>query len=255
MRYPRRRVALTMGAVLAVATTILLAGSAGSAAAAPQYDISTLAGKVASLNGTAGLQIRFSAFLEEEAEDDAPPPPVRRPITPTFVPGSPLDGNIDPAAGRDREPGHRRRAAERDGDRGRPEQPEPGRRRRERLRHPHVDAARISGTPCSALGDAYSGTYFSNDGGATWCCTATDPQHLGTLIPGVERLTGGQYDAGGDPSVAFDTPGPRLLRRPRLQPHERAEHRRREPRARSTAGGTSAGRRRRSSTRPPRRRR
>jgi hypothetical protein len=43
---------------------ILLAGSAGSAAAAPQYDISTLAGKVASLHGTAGLQIRFSAFIE-----------------------------------------------------------------------------------------------------------------------------------------------------------------------------------------------
>ena len=65
----------------------------------------------------------------------------------------------------------------------------------------------ISGTPCSALGDAYSGTYFSNDGGSTWCCTSTDPQHLGTLIPGVERLTGGPYDAGGDPSVAWDTQG------------------------------------------------
>ena len=47
----------------------------------------------------------------------------------------------------------------------------------------------------------------STDGGHTWCCTATDPNHLGTLIPGVERLTGGQYDAGGDPSVAFDSHG------------------------------------------------
>ena len=92
MRYRRTRVALTVSAVLAVATTILLAGSAGSAAAAPQHDISTLAGKVASLNGTAWLQIRFSAFLEEEAEDTAAPP-VSTPITPTFVPGSPLDGN------------------------------------------------------------------------------------------------------------------------------------------------------------------
>ena len=92
MRYPRTCVALTVSAVLAVATTILLAGSAGSAAAAPQYDISTLAGKVASVNGTAWLQIRFSAFLEEEAEDTAAPP-VSSPITPTFVPGSPLDGN------------------------------------------------------------------------------------------------------------------------------------------------------------------
>ena len=65
----------------------------------------------------------------------------------------------------------------------------------------------VAGTPCSALGDAYSGTYFSNDSGKTWCCTATDPSHLGTLIPGVEHLTGGQYDAGGDPAVAFDSRG------------------------------------------------
>src|SRR5207247_1672145 len=65
----------------------------------------------------------------------------------------------------------------------------------------------VSGTPCSALGDGYSGTYVSNDGGQTWCCTATDPAHLGTLIPGVEHLTGGPYDAGGDPSVAFDSHG------------------------------------------------
>jgi hypothetical protein len=33
------------------------------------YDISTLAGKISSLNGTQGLQIRMSAFLQEEAED------------------------------------------------------------------------------------------------------------------------------------------------------------------------------------------
>ena len=65
----------------------------------------------------------------------------------------------------------------------------------------------ISGTPCSALGDGYSGTYFSNDSGSTWCCSSSDPSHLGTLIPGVERLTGGIYDAGGDPSVAFDSRG------------------------------------------------
>src|SRR5258706_399670 len=65
----------------------------------------------------------------------------------------------------------------------------------------------INGTPCSALGDGYSGTYYSNDGGSTWCCTSTDPAHLGTLIPGVTRLTGGVYDAGGDPAVAFDSHG------------------------------------------------
>src|SRR3989442_4812959 len=65
----------------------------------------------------------------------------------------------------------------------------------------------INGTPCSALGDGYSGTYFSNDGGQTWCCTSSDPAHLGTLIPGVTHLTGGQYDAGGDPAFAFDSQG------------------------------------------------
>jgi hypothetical protein len=65
----------------------------------------------------------------------------------------------------------------------------------------------IGGTPCSALGDGYSGTYFSNDGGQTWCCASTDPAHIGTLIPGVTRLVGGRYDAGGDPAVAFDSRG------------------------------------------------
>jgi hypothetical protein len=34
----------------------------------------------------------------------------------------------------------------------------------------------VGGAPCSALGDAYSGTYVSNDGGQTWCCTSSDPQ-------------------------------------------------------------------------------
>ena len=61
--------------------------------------------------------------------------------------------------------------------------------------------------PCSALGDGYSGTYFSNDGGQTWAANSSDPQHPGTLIPGVTRLTGGQYDAGGDPALAFDSRG------------------------------------------------
>jgi hypothetical protein len=65
----------------------------------------------------------------------------------------------------------------------------------------------INGTPCSALGDGYSGTYFSNDGGQTWAGVSSDPQHLGTLIPGVTRLAGGQYDAGGDPALAFDSQG------------------------------------------------
>ena len=65
----------------------------------------------------------------------------------------------------------------------------------------------VNGIPCSALGDGYSGTYFSNNGGQTWCCSSSDPSHQGTLIPGVTRLSGGQYDAGGDPAVAWDSRG------------------------------------------------
>ena len=204
MRNPRIRIALTLGAAVAVSTTILLAGGAGGAAAAPQYDISTLAGKVASVNGTAWLQIRFSAFLEQEAEDTTAPP-VSSPITPTFVPGSPLDGssiqapdvtvNQDAAGAPQNEtaiavnPNNSNQVVAAAND--------------------YVSrtwTCTISGSPCSARGDAYSGTYVSNDGGGTWCCSATDPQHLGTLIPGVNHLAGGgQYDAGGDPAVVWDT--------------------------------------------------
>jgi len=173
----------------------------------PTYDINTLAGKVASVNGTAGLQIRFSAFIEEEADArDMTIPSVTTPITPTFVLSSPLDGttiaapdvrvNQDTAAAPQNEtsiavdPNNHNRVVGSAND--------------------YVTrtwSCSISGTPCSALGDGYSGTYFSNDGGTSWCCASTDPAHLGTLIPGVERLTGGIYDAGGDPSVAFDSRG------------------------------------------------
>src|SRR5213595_843297 len=45
-------------------------------------------------------------------------------------------------------------------------------------------------------------------GAATATQTPTsDPAQIGTLIPGVERLVAGIYDAGGDPSVAFDSQG------------------------------------------------
>jgi hypothetical protein len=176
------------------------------AAAQQTYDINTLAGKVASLNGTAGLQIRFSAFLEEEADEgDANLTPTA-PITPSFVLSSPLDGttvaspaitvNQDTAGAPQNEtaiavdPNNPNRVVAAAND--------------------YVSrtwACNVNGTPCSGLGDGYSGTYFSNDGGHTWCCNSSDPQHLGTLIPGVERLTGGQYDAGGDPALAFDSQG------------------------------------------------
>src|SRR5450759_4064006 len=61
-----------------------------TASSAPTYDITTLAGKVASVNGTAGLQIRFSAFIEQESSIDAPNPIPNTTITPTIVLSSPV---------------------------------------------------------------------------------------------------------------------------------------------------------------------
>jgi hypothetical protein len=199
----KRSLALLAAAVLTGAAAV--AAATPAQAAAKSYDINTLAGKVASLYGTAGLQIRFSAFLEEEAAESNAPSPTA-PISPPFVLSSPLDGtsvqppevtvNQDTAGAPQNEtaiavdPNNPQRIVAGAND--------------------YVTrtwTCTVAGTPCSALGDAYSGTYVSNDGGKTWCCTGTDPNHLGTLIPGVEHLTGGQYDAGGDPAVAFDSRG------------------------------------------------
>ncbi len=47
---------------------------------------------MASVNGTAGLQIRFSAFIEEQAADAGATGPSSSVITPTYVLSSPLDG-------------------------------------------------------------------------------------------------------------------------------------------------------------------
>jgi hypothetical protein len=177
-----------------------------AASSQPSYDINTLAGKVASLKGTAGLQIRFSAFIEQEAELEQAAPLPATPITPAFVLSSPLDGssvsapnvtvNQDTAGAPQNEtaiavdPNNPQRVVAAAND-----------------YVARTWACTISGTSCSALADGYSGTYFSNDGGATWAGKSSDPSHLGTLIPGVTRLTGGQYDAGGDPSLAFDSRG------------------------------------------------
>ncbi len=197
-----RRIAIG-GAAIAVALAV--AGQAGSSATAQttqSYDTTTLAGKVASVRGTAGLQLRMSAFLEEEAE----------PTSPADVLGPDGVTLIEPGGGSVQPPDvtvNRDTAAAPQNETAIAVDPNrPGR---------VVSAANdyvtrtwsctVGGTPCSALGDAYSGTYYSNDGGQTWCCASSDPQHLGTLIPGVTRLAGGQYDAGGDPSVAFDSRG------------------------------------------------
>jgi BNR repeat-like domain len=200
--------------LISAAAAMAFVAARPSSAAAPKYDINTLAGKVASLRGTAGLQIRFSAFLEQEAEEpEGIPAPGS--ITPIHVLSSPLDGttivapnvlvNQDTAAAPQNEtaiavdPNNPNRIVGGAND--------------------YVTRTwdcTVNGTPCSALGDGYSGTYYSNNGGSTWCCNSnpnsdytptTDPSQIGTQIPGVERLVGGEYDAGGDPSVAFDSQG------------------------------------------------
>jgi hypothetical protein len=189
----------------AIALAVLLALAAASGAATrstKSYDISTLAGKVASVNATAGLAVRFSAFIQEEAATDGFEPLVPDGATLTnggagsSVLAPDITVNLDTAGAPQNEtsiavdPNNSSRVVGAAND--------------------YVTrtwSCTVSGTPCSALGDGYSGTYFSNDGGTTWCCSSSDPSHIGTLIPGVERLVGGQYDAGGDPALAFDSHG------------------------------------------------
>jgi len=188
---------------------VQVSAASSIASSSPTYDITTLAGKVASIAGTQGFYLRASALIEREADSSevgASPPYSSTPITPIHVLSSPLDGTsvASPAVVVDQDTN----AASQNEpaiavDPSNPDRIVVG-------MNDYVSrtwSCTIAGTPCSALGDAYSGAYFSNDGGATWCCTPTDPKHLGTMIPGVNRLAGGIYDAGGDPSVAFDSAG------------------------------------------------
>jgi hypothetical protein len=206
----RLRVLAAFGPALLAAGAVASSASSAFAATAPTYDISTLAGKVASVHGTAGLQIRFSAFIEEQAEDTGATGPSSGAITPTYVLSSPLDGtsvkgpnvtvNQDTAAAPQNEtaiavdPNNPNRVLASAND--------------------YVTrtwTCTLPGavpSPCSAHGDGYSGTYYSNDGGKTWCCASKlDGGSQGTLIPGVTHLSGGPYDAGGDPAVTFDSQG------------------------------------------------
>src|SRR5690349_4176459 len=86
----KTRIWLTASLVLMLVAAVT---TQPSAAAQQTYDINTLAGKVASLKGTAGLQIRFSAFLEEEAEEGDANLTPSSPINPNIVLSSPLDGS------------------------------------------------------------------------------------------------------------------------------------------------------------------
>jgi hypothetical protein len=204
MRYAAGFVFLVLGFALIAAG---VPASAASNANPQTFDITTLAGKVASVQATQGLGLRVSSFIEQESGfADAPSLVSTDPITPVHVLTSPLDGtsvaapavtvNQDTNAASQNEPAIAV-------DPNNPKRVVVG-------LNDYVArtwSCTIDGTPCSALADAFSGTFYSNDGGATWCCVATDPDHLGTLIPGIEHLTGGIYDAGGDPSVAFDSQG------------------------------------------------
>jgi len=201
-------VLVVLGFVVMAAGVQVSAASLNTSSS-PTFDITTLAGKVASIQGTQGFYLRASALIEQEADNSevgASPPFSSTPITPIHVLSSSLDGTsvLSPAVVVDQDPN----AASQNEpaiaiDPSNPDRIVVG-------MNDYVSrtwSCTIAGTPCSALGDAYSGAYFSNDGGATWCCTPTDPEHLGTMIPGVHRLTGGIYDAGGDPSLAFDGAG------------------------------------------------
>src|SRR2546428_8049202 len=61
------------------------------ASAESTYDISTLAGKVASVNGTAGLVKPFLGFVEQEKGSQGPAgqPPPFAPFSPSFCPPEP----------------------------------------------------------------------------------------------------------------------------------------------------------------------
>lgn len=196
--------------LLALSLAMVSMGTRSTAASQTTYNINTLAGKEAAIVAAQnqGLLINLSNFLLQEADtsDQATNPTPNTPITPSYVLTSSLDGssvqapditvNQDTTAATQNEPVI---AVD-------PNNPN----RIVAAANDYVTrtwSCTLSGTPCSALGDGYSGTYYSNDGGKTWCCVATDPSHIGTLIPGVEHLVGGQYDAGGDPNLLFDANG------------------------------------------------
>ncbi len=171
-------------------------------ASSTTYDTSTLAGKVASVNGTAGLQIRMSSFIDADATATTAAD-VLSSDGATLAAGSPTHVSL-PAVTVNQDsnaaPQNETSIAVD------PNNPQIV------VGSANDYVARtwgctVSGTPCSALADGYSGTYLSVDGGQSWVSDSSDPLHLGTLIPGVGHLTGGPYDAGGDPAVAFDSRG------------------------------------------------
>src|SRR3989454_10196900 len=176
-----RKLALLLFLLLAAGAALRLPGTIGSQtarAAADQkttttdnsgvpYDITTLAGKVASGNGTAGLQIRFSAFIEQESDlSDLISSPTSSPVTPFQILSSPLDGTSvlapDVTVNQDTAGAPQNETAIAV-DPNKPMRIVAG-------ANDYVTLTwncSIGAIPCSAVGDGYSGTYFSNDGGKT----------------------------------------------------------------------------------------
>lgn len=200
-------IALTSGSALTTFTNVQVNQTFPA-----QFDLNTLKGKIASLRATADPEIRFSAFVEATGDGDTDPgnallsdgvdDPTAPPPNPVLLDGTSIAA---PAVTVNQDKG------------GAPQNEtaiavDPNNAQRIVASANDYVAGTWScfiapGLPCSALADGYSGTYFSNDGGKTWCCNSSDPAHIGTLIPGVTHLTGGQYDAGGDPAVTFDSRG------------------------------------------------
>src|SRR5437773_4659602 len=166
-----------LAVLLILLSTAMITSLKPATASQTNYDTTTLAGKLASVNNTPGLLISLSGYLQQEADmsDQATntASPTSSPITPTYVLNSTLDGttvkppdvtvNQDTAAATQNEPTV---AVD-------PNNPN-------RIVAGSNDyitrtwSCTINGTPCSDLGDGYSGTYYSNDGGQTWCCIATE---------------------------------------------------------------------------------
>jgi len=201
---------ISVAILLALSLAMVSIGPRTTAASQTTYDTNTLAGKAAAVQAAQnqGLQINLSNFILQEADtsDLATNPTPNAAIMPKYVLNSTLDNiavkapdvtvNQDTAAATQNEPVIAV-------DPNNPNRIVAG-------SNDYVTrtwTCTVGSTPCSALGDGYSGTYYSNNGGATWCCVATNPQNIGTLIPGIEHLVGGQYDAGGDPNLAFDNSG------------------------------------------------
>jgi hypothetical protein len=90
----KRRLFLLLGTLFSLSLVVsLVLWMPGGAHASTSYDINTLAGKVASVNGTAGLQTRMSGLIQQEADPgEVGATSNSTPITPTYVLSSPLDG-------------------------------------------------------------------------------------------------------------------------------------------------------------------